>query len=584
MKPLGTKKAELNKEEGELNARVSIAAEEVLRLQKELAKIEELIPMRDMKNIEFKNIENEIGDVQYKIGQITFEGYSQEKVEQLIINAQKDINALDIKISNFDKSLRHHISINESIRLRMNTILSEDVLQLDSSYVNKKVSEIDHTVLNIFDGLIDISSIDDKKMVSIEQLNLDLQEKKAVLEKLEVIKENILNYKNLEKHLEELKGMLTKIQNEFDFIDSKDDKNKKLEELYELQNDLKDKQALVEASLQKNVKDIDELNNQKQHYVSIHTTTNEDLKTLERQHRDIQYMHEKYDKAEVTVESIESIDVIFQNIKREEYNIRELSNNKDTQFNLLKYKLNKEFADIEAFIDEIDEDIQNIPEKKESIKTLVESITNETCKPTASFIDELQHFKNYISSINSKLKKYKISNIESIEIKINTNDKLLSELSSIAYMDKQDLFVSEEAIGERMSVLTKYIEQSKKIHISELFDLVFVVDGKERDLSDQVESNGTDIMIKMSLLMLIISNLIVQDEQNKLVLYLDELAAIDDDNVQGFINRAYEHGFVSIFASPDKKTHIDRYYDIYRQGKEKISIDDKRAIDVKDRV
>jgi hypothetical protein len=69
------------------------------------------------------------------------------------------------------------------------------------------------------------------------------------------------------------------------------------------------------------------------------------------------------------------------------------------------------------------------------------------------------------------------------------------------------------------------------------------------------------------------------------VIYIDELGEVDDDNIYELIKRCKENNFIPIFAAPDKKPHIDKYYDLLEDSStKKITVDDSRAIYVKDRV
>ena len=549
-----------------------------------LEKIKEIESLLGMKQAESTRIGLEIDKIKYKILRISTESYTSDKIEQLINRLTKDCSSLTSKIENFDKLLRHHISDDRETLIRLNSFLSEEVLNLDISKVLKTIGAIDGNKLSVFDGSIDVSEIDNKDLESIERLTLKLSEKQKELEKYKDIQENINNKKGLENKVKELSKEKEALDNDIAFILSKErtlkDKEEcqvELEELCEKLKELSSIKVQVEGRLSTNAA------KEKLCRDNINRISNE-INKLENQHNELIEIGHKYDAIEPTKDIVMSAESLHKNIKSNDTMIVRLSEKKNIEYNLLKSVLNKEYGDIELFIEEVDEEMLGLDEKKSSTISLVESVTNETCKPTANLLEELQHFKSYISSINTKLKKYKISNVETIEIRLSENSNIINELEKIAKIDKQDLFTSEDEVNSRLAMLAKYIEQAKRVNISELFELVFIVDGNEKKLHEQVESNGTDIMIKMSLLMLIISNLIIQDEQNKLILYLDELAAIDDVNVKGFIDRAYENGFVCVLAAPRKITHVDRYYELFRQGKEQISIDERSSIDVKDRI
>ncbi len=259
---------------------------------------------------------------------------------------------------------------------------------------------------------------------------------------------------------------------------------------------------------------------------------------------------------------------------------RKKSNKKDTEFSKLKNILQKELSYEIDFIKEVEEELGSIKDRESTIDALIDSITNDISKPTNDFLKHLEQFEGYLTSLNTKFKKYKISDLQTIEIKLHPNQTLISELKLISSIDKETLF--QDDYNQKMQILKDYISKSKKFHLSDLFDIRFIINGNLANLNNQTQSNGTDRILKITLFILIMRDLIVQDENNKLVIYIDELGEVDDDNIFELIKRCKENNFIPIFAAPDKKPHIDKYYDLIEDKKsKKIIVDATRAIYVK---
>jgi ribosomal protein S18 len=188
--------------------------------------------------------------------------------------------------------------------------------------------------------------------------------------------------------------------------------------------------------------------------------------------------------------------------------------------------------------------------------------------------------------VSRKFKKYKISDLNSVEVVLVPNESLIHDLKLISQIDRTALFNSVEDLdyNQQLEVLKKYIAESKKIMLSDLFDIRFLINNKSVNMSKQTESNGTDRILKITLFLVIMQDLFVQDDANKLVIYVDELGEVDDDNIQGFITRCKENNFIPIFAGPDKKPNISKYYDLLALKNKQIVVDESRAIYVKNRI
>lgn len=283
-----------------------------------------------------------------------------------------------------------------------------------------------------------------------------------------------------------------------------------------------------------------------------------------------------------------NIDDLIEQIKKKKKELLALKDDKNREFGNLKHKLYKEHADEKRFIEEVQEDIDTIHDKENTINKLVQSITDDISAPTATFLQELDYFENYIKSLSSTFKQYRISDLKSIELLLRKNEKIIKELKLIANIRSDRLFnVENESLSgdEQLEILKKYIFEAKTFTLSDLFDVAFKVNGEEVNLSKQVESTGTNRMLKILLFLLIMKDIIVQDENNKLVLYIDELGEVDDDNSLELIKRCKENNFLPIFAGPDKKQNIDKYYDLLKlKDSGKVIVDDIRALYAKDRV
>ena len=99
--------------------------------------------------------------------------------------------------------------------------------------------------------------------------------------------------------------------------------------------------------------------------------------------------------------------------------------------------------------------------------------------------------------------------------------------------------------------------QGKSINIVDLFKIsveITKATGKkeEIDLSKQVQSRGTNIVLKLYLFLNILKELVHSNEQNKVIIYVDELDAIGQKNVKYLIQFCKVNHFVPVFAGTKK--------------------------------
>ena len=107
--------------------------------------------------------------------------------------------------------------------------------------------------------------------------------------------------------------------------------------------------------------------------------------------------------------------------------------------------------------------------------------------------------------------------------------------------------------------------KGKAINIVDLFKInieITKVTGKIEtiDLSKQVQSRGTNIVLKLYLFLNILKELVYNNSENRVIIYVDELDAIGQKNVKHLVQFCKVNYFVPIFAAPRKVEGIEKYY------------------------
>jgi hypothetical protein len=103
--------------------------------------------------------------------------------------------------------------------------------------------------------------------------------------------------------------------------------------------------------------------------------------------------------------------------------------------------------------------------------------------------------------------------------------------------------------------------------------------GKEKkvDLKEQVESTGTDIMIRLVIIMSVINRLAINDTENKITITIDEIARVDGKNRLELFKFCKEHNFIPVCTSTEETIldGFDKYILLYRPQKgKKVNINE----------
>jgi len=472
--------------------------------------------------------------------------------------------------------LMHQISDDEKTRKVLGSLLSEQVLTLSDKKIKKKVSKA-ADLLKIFDGEIDIKGLEPRQFETVEDLKTQLAEEKAELERIQKLHEVANNY---EKSLEELQD----VNNEIVFVKQKlEDQNSKPKLEKEIQlireeiQELKNEKEEIEANIRKAEDEIAKKTNIINDLIDANRVLQERIKELKNWRLELQESNIPF----VECDTAESIEQIYGKIKLFSKDKSELKSNKDKQFDKLREKLESNLASEDDFIKFMEEEIACLNDKEKSIDGLLQSISTQFANPAYALIKRYEEFKSFISNkFNEKLSTTAISNIESMKINLVDNHKLINEILKIsAIQDLKGNMLLEFDQDENLKALNAYLDTQRKVHFDELFDieLELLLKGqvKKVDLGSQVESDGTDRMIRLVIIMAVINRLAINTEENRIALFIDEVATIDKHNRPQLVDFCRSHNFIPIFAAPDPVPGFGKYYFIYRD-KGPIFISDAR--------
>ena len=180
----------------------------------------------------------------------------------------------------------------------------------------------------------------------------------------------------------------------------------------------------------------------------------------------------------------------------------------------------------------------------------------------------------------------KISDIESVKIELNDNKKLIEELRKISSIEELKSQMSLDfQQSENLKVLNNYLESGRKIEFEEMFDIELHIkkNGKERkvDLEKQADSDGTDRMIRLVIIITVINKLAISSKENMIVIFIDEIAQIDGKNRPELFKFCKEHNFLPICVSTEETmlNGFDKYYLMLRpKNGSKVNLNEKQHV------
>lgn len=568
-------KAELDRKIGGKEAEINARTQQLTDKENELKEIDAFEPLAIL-NEQLANLDKQRKSIESRITMAELQRLNSQQIENKIVRITDQIARIEMQVKNYSNLLINKISGSVENRKLLNSILSEQVSSLPGDQVLTQIHKISQT-LNLFDGKIDISkNIVIKDFRNVDELKEELtalkEEKTQQESLLKVVQDMEASNTELAKiaaQIDDIKSKIIRIKNKPNLIKSLDRTKGDINDLMAEKEKFESEQKQIAKTIARKSNELRDLLDEKQ-------------KRQERINRLIEMKHEIDELGLVgeEFETNESLDQLYNKIKLNWQDRITLKSDKDHLFEKLRDKLQSTFADEMDFIKYVEEEVVLIEDKERSVQALLESISTQFANPAYTLLKRYEEFKEFIyNKFNTKLSQTHISDIESLSIELIDNKRLVDEvrkISQIQQISGQLMFEFDNS--ENLKILDHYLESGQKIEFDDLFDINLHLSrkgsSKQVDLSQQIESDGTDKMIRLVIVMNIINRLSVADHENRIALFIDEVATIDKQNRPELVRFCKEHFFIPIFAAPDAVPGFGKYYFIFRSiGK--ININEK---------
>ena len=555
------------------NNRIEAAKKANIEIDKQLKEVEDYEPQDDHLMFQGLITKAESQDqkriqLEAQLTQLERSKFTLGEVEGAIKKYEEEIKSEESSIKEFDNLLYQNISADPEIIRKAYSLLSSKVAKLDKSKIKKEISKADFPFA-FFVGKIDASEIEIQKLPTIKELQDDVETKKKELAEKKIQLDAIKNQNTLQGSVDSLKKsiattntLIAKVRNKPVLVQTKTDNETLINET--LKKSVSDTQIKIDEKdeqLKKEREALDFKKKEKKQY-------EDDLSKYKKQYQLLQDRQDIYEIEEILEEPFEKLYDKFSKTYNAFTGVEGTRERRKDLKDSINLKLKKDIQDIKQFIKEVEEEISNIPQMDKVISNLLDTLSYEIGSPTFSFLTAFNDFKTFVyKSYNSKLAEYPVSNIQSVKVKIIEAEELIKDLDRISKLKFSNGLDFDNTYTESKKALERQLTESKgkPIEIYDLFTIKVEItkatgESEEIDLSKQVQSRGTNIVLKLYLFLNILKDLVQSANENKVVIYVDELDAIGQKNVKHLIQFCKDNNFVPIFAAPRKVEGIQKYY------------------------
>jgi conjugal transfer/entry exclusion protein len=569
---LNPRKQQLDREIGGKGTELKHNQDQQLDLHKQINEINSFEGIDFLKQI-FANLDEKRKTIETRITSIQTRGLSAKQIEQKILSLSQTIERIDKQIQNYSNQLIHKITDNQKNKEILNYILSSNFAASAVDSIEKKVNKID-TLMSFFDGEIKLNDeFKRKEIPSIEMLKEELISCEKEQDEYQKLLPIAKDFEAAKEELKIVKDSIKEVNEKIRKTELKPGLEAKLVELETLFSNI----AIEKGKLEKDLIQLTDEIAKKTDSITILTEAKD---KLDERAKELQRWKSEIENITVELkenERSEGLDLIYSKIKFHNSERENLKSNKDITFEKLKNKIKSTHADEEEFVRYVEDEIACLSDKQKSVETILQAISTQFANPAHILVKRYGEFREFVTNkFNSKLGRTRISDIESLKIVLNDNTKVIDDLKKISSIDEftpQTSFDFDKT--ENLKILNSYLDLGKKIDFEELFDieLHLTKDGKEKkvDLIKQVESTGTDIMIRLVIIMSVINRLAINDRHNKITIAIDEIARVDGENRFELFKFCKEHNFIPICTSTEETIldGFDKYILLYRPQKGK---------------
>lgn len=496
-----------------------------------------------------------------------------EKVNSDPASVKKELQYLHKKLEPYKKRLEKSKTIldeaNQEVAF-LNAMFSDSVKSLDAESLLKQGAIEDRSNVLVGGFLFDFSMLKEETIESREELQEEAFRIESRIKELLESQKNISSLDELKKERDKLNDERFKYEKMIKDYDNFPKLQEKIQELNEQISEYQIKEKSIHASLEECKSQIANLNNKKK-------LINEQKEEARIQKNELINMQEEIDiianEHLLNIAATKNIVKSFESVKTEYNKIRTLNKKLTDELlqteriatnirNKIKFGEGSLLQDSHELLLWLEEQISILEEKRSNRDNILTNISNTFSGQASTILNALEDVKKYKNQFNKIISNYKISNLERVSIQIVLNENLVSNLEHIRD-NSRDSLLSLTSDSDNRDILSRYINESKKITIEDLFDIGIEYQKEGRALG-KAQSNGTEKMVRSIILLIIIKDMV--QKGGKIPFMLDELGDLDKANTPELLRFCSEHGFLPIFVGTSPTSSVEKIYTIGEDG------------------
>lgn len=234
-------------------------------------------------------------------------------------------------------------------------------------------------------------------------------------------------------------------------------------------------------------------------------------------------------------------------------------------------------APLEERLTVLETEIAALEERSRQIENHWTSILIEARNGFTTILKSLAAVTKQARKLTGELAKIEFSSISQVRLQVVPNAAAVSEYERHAKDALQpSLFDTEEEADNKLSQFHALLQRRPRLVLNDLFSLrceVVRKDGVKNfyDDFDQVESTGTTIVLKVTLNLLVLRDLLIPGKA-RIPFYLDEVHALDRQNFGNILQLSENLGFVGIYAAPTAAIGPRRFVHLVPDAKGRLVI------------
>lgn len=234
-------------------------------------------------------------------------------------------------------------------------------------------------------------------------------------------------------------------------------------------------------------------------------------------------------------------------------------------------------APLEDRLAVLETEIAALEERSRQIENHWAAILIEARNGFSTILKSLATVTKQARKLTGELAKIEFSSISQVRLEVVPNAAAVSEYERHAKDALQpSLFDTEEEADNKLSQFHALLQRRPRLVLHDLFSLkcdVVRKDGVKNsyDDFDQVESTGTTIVLKVTLNLLVLRDLLIPGKA-RIPFYLDEVHALDRQNFNNILQLSENLGFVGIYAAPTAAIGPRRFVHLVPDAKGRLVV------------